>query len=324
MKKVRKPQAGSWVNRLMGEYIAGRVAGPRSSRVRDLDYTPQLQAAIDALPLDGGVVQLPPGIFELTKPIEIGDGKPFRPSTRHGVRLVGSGHSIFGHNSATVLVRSGDNKGAMINVNGPIEGVEIAHLTLDGRDVSHVGIQALSHRGCSLHDMSVLDFKFHGLHLNTHKGDDPQHGSFSCSYRDLQLVSTSLTSTGIYLHGDPKVMINATQSTFDTVFVYYHGGPASAGVYLQFTDGHLFNNLHVVGSVDKGGPCVLFDGQDAIDGFPGGNTFVCPAFSPNGVTGMGVIGPNQFVSFDDTNGAPIPTYPGLLGTTRTGVRFGNA
>lgn len=46
-----------------------RLAGSRP--IIDASCYPSLQAAIDALPDDGGVVRIPPGVFEINKPLKI-------------------------------------------------------------------------------------------------------------------------------------------------------------------------------------------------------------------------------------------------------------
>ena len=44
---------------------------PGARSVIDARYYKSIQAAIDACPPEGGMVQLPPGLFEITKPLRI-------------------------------------------------------------------------------------------------------------------------------------------------------------------------------------------------------------------------------------------------------------
>ena len=49
--------------------ISGPVKLPGARLVIDAGQFPSIQAAIDALPDEGGVVRLPPGTFEINEPL---------------------------------------------------------------------------------------------------------------------------------------------------------------------------------------------------------------------------------------------------------------
>ena len=54
------------------ESAAIRLPGARSA-IEAIHY-PSIQAAFDALPDEGGVVNLPPGTFEISEPLKVGKG----------------------------------------------------------------------------------------------------------------------------------------------------------------------------------------------------------------------------------------------------------
>jgi len=95
-----------WVSQLMRQYDVSRVYADRAI---EKGFRPSLdiQAEIDALHPDGGIIQLPPGVFEIAKPLEIGDGKPFCPSSRNGV----TGAGVIGPN---LFLPFDDTNGAAI------------------------------------------------------------------------------------------------------------------------------------------------------------------------------------------------------------------
>lgn len=98
-----------------------------------------IQDEIDALPLSGGVVQLTSDTYEIDETIVIGDATSTLPSGRNGITLAGTGSGSSdtdlgpGRASApTRLLWVGPPGGTMIKINGPVSGVVIRDLMLDG------------------------------------------------------------------------------------------------------------------------------------------------------------------------------------------------
>src|SRR3990172_3319884 len=61
-----------------------RMSEAAASGIIEARLYPDLQAALDAVPEKGGLVKLPPGEFEITKPLEL---------TRGDTRVEGSGNA---------------------------------------------------------------------------------------------------------------------------------------------------------------------------------------------------------------------------------------
>jgi hypothetical protein len=108
-----------------------------------------VQDAIDALPASGGVVQLDPTTYLIDQTIVIGDATSTLPSSRNGITLAGTGSGASdtdmgpGLASApTRLVWVGPSGGTMIKINGPVSGVVIRDLMLDGNGTAGTLIES--------------------------------------------------------------------------------------------------------------------------------------------------------------------------------------
>ena len=105
--------------------------------------SPAVAAAV-ARATAGDTVQLPEGTFELAEPIW----------PKSGIKLLGVGQA------KTRLVYKGVRPGAFISLDG-CQDVEIAHLTLDGRNnpLVHQGITGGNSRRLWLHHLTIRDLK---------------------------------------------------------------------------------------------------------------------------------------------------------------------
>ena len=121
---------------------SGRVAAAAAIEPAAFD-SPALAAAIRQAAL-GDTVRLGAGTYELTEPI--------RPKS--GLKLLGAG------SEKTKLVYSGARPGALISLSG-CEDVEIAHMTLDGRNNPLVqqGISGVNSRRLWLHHLAIRNLK---------------------------------------------------------------------------------------------------------------------------------------------------------------------
>lgn len=156
---------------------------------------PSIQAAIDALPERGGMVQLPPGQFELKEPLVI---------SRSDVLLVGCGPATHLHNA------NEDGQPAIVlqHPDGPnpprgeqLWRIQLADFRLTGNDKSGSGIVA--HR--------INEVYLHGLTISQQGGD----GVFldNC-YEDPRIADCLLTynkQVGVKLVGCHDIVVSANQ-----------------------------------------------------------------------------------------------------------------
>jgi len=113
--------------------VRGRLAGARP--IIEASSYPSLQAAIDALPNGGGVVRLPPGVFEIDKPLIVNKGD---------VLIEGAGTATHIKNintegqSALILQhpRGTDNRQA------ELWRIRLANFRITGNEKSGAGIEA--------------------------------------------------------------------------------------------------------------------------------------------------------------------------------------
>jgi len=168
---------------------------PGATQVIEAAKYPSIQAAIDALPEEGGIVRLPPGTFEIVKPLVI---------SRSDVLLVGCGPATHLHNAnedgepALILQHP---KGANPPRDEQLWRIQLADFRLTGNDKSGSGVVA--HR--------INEVYLHGLTISEH-GED---GIFldNC-YEDPRIADCLLTynkQVGVKLVGCHDIVVSANQ-----------------------------------------------------------------------------------------------------------------
>lgn len=172
---------------------AGKADRPGPAVVDAARY-PNLQAALDALPDSGGIVRIPPGTYELEKPLLL---------TREEVRLEGAG-------DATRLVnRNQEGQPALLirprnratDRKTRIWRVQVAHMRLSGNPRSGDGLRAEAVNEIYLQGLSVDRHGGHGIHL------------LDC-YENPRVVQCNITynaQAGLHLQGCHDIVVNANQ-----------------------------------------------------------------------------------------------------------------
>ena len=169
-----------------------RLAGARA--VIEAGRYATIQAAIDALPDEGGVVRLPPGTFEISEPLKV---------TRSDVLIEGAGTATHIKNvntegkSALILQHSsgGDNRKA------EIWRVRLANFRITGNEKSGHGIEALR----------INEIFIDGVTVSYHGGDGIR--LYFC-YEDPRICDSLITynkKTGLNVIGCHDVVVSANQ-----------------------------------------------------------------------------------------------------------------
>lgn len=151
------------------------------------DY-PTLQAAIDALPGNGGVVNIPPGEYELNKPLLI---------ITENTRLQGSGgatHLINNNQQGepAILVKSG--KGDQFRV-------ELSNFRISGNSKSGDGIFMEKIQESLITDMAIDNNGGHGINM------------LNC-YENPRIVNNNITynaKAGINIDGGHDIIVSANE-----------------------------------------------------------------------------------------------------------------
>lgn len=177
------------------ERAGGQIKLPGARLVIHAAEHPSLQAALDALPAEGGTVILPPGRFELTEPLVL---------TRGDVLIRGSGSATHLHNSNTdgkpaIVIRhpASDKRPA----NERLWRVQLADFRVTGTEKSGDGILA----------DNINEIYLHGLSISEHGGNGV---TLDECYEDPRIADCLFTynkQVGIKLIGCHDIVVSANQ-----------------------------------------------------------------------------------------------------------------
>ncbi len=183
---------------LAGGEVLGNESGPMrlpgARAVIDAGWYPTIQAAIDALPDEGGLVRLPPGTFEITEPLIV---------TKSDVLIQGAGTATHIKNvntegkSALILQHpsSGDNRKA------ELWRIRLADFRITGNEKSGHGIEA----------RRINEVFIDGVTVSYHGGDGIR--LYFC-YEDPRICNSLMTynkKTGLNMIGCHDVVVSANQ-----------------------------------------------------------------------------------------------------------------
>ena len=171
-----------------------RNSAPKDESVVDASKHVTLQAALDSLPASGGVVRIPPGNYEITKPLVL---------SSESVHVQGSG-------PATHLInKNEDGQPALVlrpkdfatKRSARIWRVQVSDLRISGNKKSGDGLLAQGVNEIYLHGLSVDHNGGHGINL------------VSC-YEDPRIVNSLMTyngKAGLNIEAGHDVVVSANQ-----------------------------------------------------------------------------------------------------------------
>ena len=155
---------------------------------------PSIQAALDALPVTGGIVQLPPGTVEISEPLVVSTAE---------TRIEGSG--------ASTHIKNNNTEGEpAIRIQPPnlaedakakLWRIQLGNFRISGNEKSGDGIYAESIQEIFLQGMSIDHNAGHGIAL------------INC-YEDPRVSDSILTynsKAGIFIDGAHDIVVNANQ-----------------------------------------------------------------------------------------------------------------
>lgn len=180
---------------LLGSGPATSTGLPGARRVIEAAGYPTLQAAIDALPVEGGVVVLPPGLFEIAKPLVI---------SRGDVLVRGSGPATHIKNvntSGEPALRVAHPDLDKVKKADHLWRVQLADFRITGNPQSGHGIEALL----------VDEIFISGVSVSYHGGDGIR---LDRCYEDPRVVNSLITynkGTGLNLLGCHDIVVSANQ-----------------------------------------------------------------------------------------------------------------
>ncbi|MBL7189138.1 MAG: right-handed parallel beta-helix repeat-containing protein [Phycisphaerae bacterium] len=172
--------------------VGFRLPGARA--VIDAGRYATIQAAIDALPDEGGLVRLPPGTFEISEPLKVGKGD---------VLIEGAGTATHIKNvnteggSALIL----EHPGGGDNRKSELWRIRLADFRITGNEKSGHGIEA----------RRINEVFIDGVTVSYHGGDGIQ--LYYC-YEDPRICNSLITynkKTGLNAIGCHDVVVSANQ-----------------------------------------------------------------------------------------------------------------
>jgi hypothetical protein len=184
-----------------------QVKLPGARSVIDAANYPSLQAAIDTLPANGGVVHLPPGTFEITSPLRI---------TQEDVLVQGSGTATHIKNvnetgEPAIVIEQPKRK---TDPKATLWRVELQNMRVTGNPKSGHGIVA----------RHVDEIYLHGISVSYHGGD----GIFlDHCYEDPRICDCLMTynkGSGLHLDLCHDIVVVGNQFEENLDAVYCHDG----------------------------------------------------------------------------------------------------
>ena len=174
---------------------SARLPGARS--VIDAGRYPSLQAAFDALPKEGGMVQLPAGVFEISEPLRIGVEDVFVSGAGAATHI----KNINQNGQPAILLAHSDAQLEGNDREHPLWRVKLADFRVTGNDKSGPGIAA--------HNINEIFIQ--GLTVSYHGGDGIL---LEYCYEDPRVCDSLITynkGVGLNLQGCHDIVVASNQ-----------------------------------------------------------------------------------------------------------------
>jgi hypothetical protein len=224
------------------------------------DDTAAIQAAINSLPNDGGVVLFPVANCKITSSLTIGNGTSSAFSTKRGVILRGMANpnaflfttgSIYSVPVGPKLTWAG-SANPMISVNGPLQGWGVQNLYLDCASLASQGIGVASAQNGDSSNLSIANCTSRGIASSSYPAGgytgSQNVDSLHNNWTNINIAVPGIFgSIGILLTGDSGGTSDTDYNTFTNTFIRFVGGSVSYGLYLAVCDSNAFYNMSISG-----------------------------------------------------------------------------
>lgn len=290
------------------------------------DDTTAIQAAINAVPADGGTVYFPAGIYNITSGLTVGNGSSAGPSSIHNVFLRGDGTGGLGYLNGTVdspgftrVVWTGaaNSSAVMLNFLGEMFGGGMAGIGIDGNNLAGYGL-IVNHVVQGDWDVQVRNCTALQMHITT-QTNSPAEGCAANHFRRIILFVPS-GANGLNIDGASSGTAgDVDHNVFDLIVIGLNG-TNNEGLVLGFCD---FNDFRIVeitsGAVSGSTKGLILNGSQT--NFPNANHFGRLSVSAAGLasyTSGGTPQNNTVEYFDTGDGAgSVPDgYAGFAGVSQ--------
>jgi len=291
------------------------------------DDTTAIQAAINSLPNDGGVVLFPVANCKISSTLTLGNGTTSALSTKRGVILRGVTNPNTPSGTPTLngyvtavgpkLTWAG-GAGTMVQINGPLQGWGLQNLILDCASVATTtGLKVVSASFGDSSNLLVQNCGSQGISstsnpLGGYSGIPLGNAdSLRNNWTNINIYVPNVSSaSGLFIDGDSAGSSDTDYNVFTNVFIRCAGATGNFGVYHRINDSNTFIDLSV--SICATG--MAFD-YSLNNVFPSANIFLnyeiggTTPFSNNS-TPNAALAPNRFYGLNSANGTLGPTIAG--------------
>lgn len=313
------------------------------------DATSQIQAAVNFGCITGTRIWLPSSgsAYLISNTIQIGNGSSGSVSTQNGCVLTGAGTGVASgevvpNGTPVRLQWTGINGGVMLSVNGPIWGLSIRGLILDGNNLASTGLSMHHPISSQFEEILVENWGQGGgfaylldaypIFSNGASGSiavGAQHNTFVGIRSSTPTAGSS--AGGIKIGADNfSTFSDVAQDSFiDSHFGYDATALSSGkGILLRYADNLAFYQSSTQPYFGTAGTGLFIQPPTGSGTFPGEISFYNSAIlggvnNPGGGwTAQGGIG---FFPYPTSDGEPIPTansFGQYYGTTVSGKLFG--
>lgn len=223
-----------------------------------------IQAAVDALGADGGIVWVPPGDWTLSATLEIGDGSASAASTKHAIRIIGG---VAAGHSAEITAASGDGArivwtgaaGAdVVSVNGPIMFCSLENISIvgnGGANEAAVGLRTFHAAKCKFKNLNISGFSGIGVKVDAvgsaGRPSGVVIGGDDCVWENVftQPATAGGSAVGLDFGADTAGGVATDNARHTFINCTFRGGTGASGrgMVIRFVDNVTFVMTHFVG-----------------------------------------------------------------------------
>jgi len=264
-----------------------------------------LQAAINALPANGGVIRLPAAIMNLARGLTIGNGTGSAASTTTGVIFLGAnsgntglGYSPYGTVQGAAFNWIGTANDALIQYNGGLVGWGVQNLTFNCNQATY---------GLLLYSVEFGDSKnlaFNGCRFSIISTTQDGVAAINSMHNKFETIFINpLNYNQSYgVRFDGTATANTCYTNFTNILINATSNAATFGMVFISTDTDIVYGYHASGNwAQASGSALVFDYADAIStNYPASNTFF--GVDPGGSGILTIV----------NNGSPGGTFPNII------------
>ncbi len=241
-----------------------------------------IQAAINALPVAGGVVEIATGTCSLNATINLGDSPGSTPSTRNGITLLGSGTGatnqgndfIGRYEGATILkwVGTDDGTGVVIKIKGAVDGCRIGNFVIDGNSKASTLIEA-DHAYHFKAD-NIIGYRWQGGYsVKIHTSPGWGTGEQEQTWTHINMLDP-IGATANSLDIAPEASGNICQVRFNSCIFQRSANDTSVGLRLGYTDHITFTGSMFTKTSGSNGIAIKIEPKSTELGSPNNIVFL--------------------------------------------------